>query len=69
MFDHYLCWHYLTLYRNSDVAELQYSVLVKTKTIPAHGGLRLCYVQKHIELHNIYQETSHVDASCFHRIL
>jgi len=27
--------------------------LVKRKTIPAHGGLRLRNVQKHVELHNI----------------
>jgi len=61
--------HYLRLYRNNDVTELQCSVLVKTKTIPAHGGLRLRSVQKHVELHNIYQEKSHVEASCFRRIL
>jgi len=30
------------------MAELQCSVLVKRKTIPAHGGLRLRKVQKHI---------------------
>jgi len=61
--------HYLRLYRKSDVAELQCSVSVKRKTIPAHGGLRLRSVQKHVQLHNIYQEESHVEASCFHRIL
>jgi len=61
--------HYLRLYRNSDVAELQCSVLVKRKTIPAHGGLRLRKVQKHAELHNNSQEKSHVEASSFHRIL
>jgi len=27
------------------------------------------HVQKHVELHNIYQEKLHVEASCFHRIL
>jgi len=43
--------------------------LVKIKTIPAHGGLRLHSVKKHVELHNIYQEKAHVEASCFHRIL
>jgi len=42
------------------VAELQCSVLVKRKTIPAHGGMRLCNVQKHAELHNIYQDKSHI---------
>jgi len=26
-------------------------------------------VQKHVELHDIYQEKSHVEASFFHRIL
>ena len=51
------------------MAELQCSVLVKRKTIPAHGGLRLRSVQKHVELHNISQEKSHVEASCFRRIL
>jgi len=51
------------------VTELQCSVLVKRKTIPAHGGLCLHSVQKHVELHNIYQEKLHVEASCFHRIL
>jgi len=61
--------HYLRLYRNSNVAELQCSVAVKRKTIPAHGGLRLRNVQKHVQLHNIYQEESHVEASCFQRIL
>jgi len=61
--------HYLRLYRNNDVTELQCSVLVKRKTIPAHGGLRLPSVQKHVELHNIYQEKLHAEASCFHRIL
>jgi len=45
------------------------SILVKRKTIPAHGGLRLRSVQKHIEIQNVYQEKSHVEASCFHRIL
>jgi len=40
--------HYLRLYRNSDVAELQCCVVVKRKTIPAHGGWRLRKVQKHI---------------------
>jgi len=50
------------------VAELQCSVLVKRKTIPAHAGLCLWHVKKHVELHNIYQEKSHVEAS-FHRIL
>jgi len=61
--------HYLRLYRNSDVTELQCRVLVKRKTIPAHGGLCLRNVQKHVELHNIYQEKLHVEASCFHRLL
>jgi len=51
------------------MSELQCSVLVKWKTIPAHGGLRLRNVKIHAELHNIYQEKSHVEASCFHRIL
>jgi len=51
------------------VAELQCSVLVKRKTIPAQGGLHLRSVEKHVEPHNIYQEKSHVEASCFHRIL
>jgi len=51
------------------VAEWQCGVLVKRKTIPAHGGLRLRSAKKHTELHNIYQEKSHVEASCFHRIL
>jgi len=61
--------HYLRLYRNSDVAELQCSVLVKRKKIPARDGLRLRSVQKHLELHNISQEKSHVEAICFRRIL
>jgi len=47
------------------VAELQCSVLVKRKTIPAHGGLRLRNVQKHVELHNIYQEKSHTELVVF----
>ena len=51
------------------MAELQCSVLVKRKAIPAQGGLRLHSVKKHVALHNIYQEKSHVEASCFHRIL
>jgi len=51
------------------VTELQCSISVKRKTIPAHGGLRLRSVQKHVELNNIYQEKLHVEASCFHRIL
>jgi len=51
------------------VDELQCSVLVKRKAIPAHGGLRFRGVQKHVELHNISQEKSHVAASCFRRIL
>jgi len=37
------------------MAELQCSVLAKRKVIPAHGGWRLHNVQKHIELHDIYQ--------------
>jgi len=57
--------HYLRLYRNNDVFELQCSILVKRKTIPAHGGLRLRSVQKHVELHNIYQEKLHVEALLF----
>jgi len=61
--------HYLRLCRNSGVAELQCSVLVKRKTIPTHVGLRLRNVKKHAELHNIYQEKSHIEASCFHIIL
>jgi len=51
------------------VAELQCSVLVMSKTIPAHGGLCLRNVKKPIELHNVYQEKSHEETSCFHRIL
>jgi len=51
------------------VAELQCGVLIKRKTIPAHSGLRLRNVQKHVVLHNISQEKSHVEASCFCRIL
>jgi len=51
------------------VAELQRSVLVKRKTIPAHDGLHLHSVQKLVELHNISQEKSHVEARCSHRIL
>jgi len=51
------------------VTELQCCVLVKRKTTPEHGGLRLRSVQKHVELHNIYQEKLHVEVSCFHRIL
>jgi len=47
------------------VAELQCSVLVKRKTIPAHGGLRLRNVQKHVKLHNIYQEKSHIELVVF----
>jgi len=43
------------------VAELQCSVLVKRKTIPAHGGWRLRNGQKHVELHNIYQEKLHIE--------
>jgi len=43
------------------VAELQCSVLVKRKTILAHGGLCFRNVQKHVELHNIYQEKSHIE--------
>jgi len=35
--------------------------LVKRKTIPAHGGLRLRSVQKHVELHNIYQKKPHME--------
>jgi len=50
------------------VAELQCSVLIKGKTIPAHGGLHMRNVKNHTELHDIYQEKSHVEAS-FHRIL
>jgi len=61
--------HYFRLYRNNDVTELQCSILVKRKTILAHGGLRLRSVQKHVEINNIYQEKLHVEASCFHRIL
>jgi len=61
MFDHYLCCITLRLYRNSNVAELQCSVLVKRKTIPAHGGWRLRNGQKHVELHNIYQEKLHIE--------
>jgi len=57
MFDHYLCCITLRLYRNSNVAELQCGVLVKRKTIPAHGGL--------CELHNIYQEKSHIELVVF----
>jgi len=47
------------------MTELQCSVLVKWKTIPAHGGLHLRSVQKHVEFHCIYQEKLHVEASCF----
>jgi len=50
---------------NSNVAELQCSVLVKRKTIPAHGGLCLRNVQKHVELHNIYQKKSHMELVVF----
>jgi len=39
--------------------------LVKRKTIPAHGGLRLRSVQKHVELHNIYQEKPHMELVVF----
>jgi len=56
--------HYLRLYRNNRNKTYDY-----TGTIPAHGGLRLCSVQQHVELHNIYQDKLHVEASCFHRIL
>ena len=48
--------------------ELQCSILVKRKTIPAHGGLHLRNVRKRVALH-IYQEKSQVEANCFHRIL
>jgi len=60
--------HYLSLYRSSNVPELQCSILVKRKTIPAHGGLHLRNVRKRVALH-IYQEKSQVEANCFHRIL
>ena len=47
------------------MAELQCSVLVKRKTIPARGGLRLRSVQKHVELHNICQDKSHIELVVF----
>jgi len=40
------------------VAELQRSVWAKGKTIPEHGGWRLRNVQRHVELHDIYQNLS-----------
>jgi len=60
-----LLLHYLRVYRNSNVTELRCSVLVKRKTIPAHGGLCLRNVQKHVELHYIYQEKPHMELVVF----
>ena len=40
------------------MAELQFRVLAKRKTIPAHGGWRLRNAKKHVELHDIYQGLS-----------
>jgi len=40
------------------VAELQCSVLAKRETILARGGWCLRNVQKHVELHDIYQSLS-----------
>jgi len=37
-----LLLHYLRLYRNNNIAELQCGVLAKRKTIPAHGGFVQC---------------------------
>jgi len=39
--------------------------LVKRKTIPAHGGLCFRNVQKHVELHNIYQKKPHMELVVF----
>jgi len=47
------------------VAELRCRVLVKRKTIPAHGGWRLRSVHKHVELHNIYQKKPHMELVVF----
>jgi len=40
------------------MAELRCSVLAKRETIPACGGWCLRSVQKHVELHYIYQSLS-----------